>query len=264
MGNLHWFDNIPSWAVAAMTAAIVLLAFEAGLRLARWQKRRATRHAEPEAESAVGGVVASTLGLLAFLLAFTFSMAADRRDVKRDLLLDEVNAIETTYLRADLIPEPHRTQARGLLRKYVELRLDAYEHPEKLPDAIRESEGVQRELWQHAAVLDDADLKNPDIAALFVDSLNQMIDLQTSRVAVGGYRIPKIIWSVLGLLTVLAMVAAGYHFGHCGKRNMLVQLVLALSLAIVIFLIADLERAAEGWLRVSNAPMVKLHEQLRH
>ncbi|UCG34340.1 MAG: hypothetical protein JSU68_06815, partial [Phycisphaerales bacterium] len=213
-------------------------------------------------EGAVGSVVGATLGLLAFMLAFTFGMAASRRESRRELLLEEVNAIGTTFLRTDLISEPHRTEARRLLRKYVDLRLDVYGHPEKLPETLKESEKLQEQLWQHAAALADADLKNPDIVSLFVDSLNETIDLQTKRVVVGRYRIPTIIWSVFCLLTILSMAAVGYHFGQSGKGNFLVHLVLALSFSVVVFLIADLDRAAEGWLKVSNQPMMELRQQL--
>ena len=71
----------------------------------------------------VGAVVGATLGLLAFLLAFTFGMAADRFENRRHALVDETNAIETGYLRAELLIEPHRSEVRKILREYVEERL---------------------------------------------------------------------------------------------------------------------------------------------
>jgi hypothetical protein len=75
-------------------------------------------------ETPVGEMVASTLGLLAFILAFTFGLAASRFDAKRQLLVDEANAVGTTYLRAEMLPE-RRDEIRALLRDYVEVRIEA-------------------------------------------------------------------------------------------------------------------------------------------
>ena len=95
------------------------LALEGGYRLGRW------RHDRPaeEKETPVGAMVGSILGLLAFLLAFTFGMAATRFEARRQAVLDEANAIGTTYLRARLLPEPQRTESAKLLREYVDVRI---------------------------------------------------------------------------------------------------------------------------------------------
>jgi len=251
-------DRLPTWVICLASLAIVMLSIEGGLLLAR------VRRAADESDAgASGSVVGATMGLLAFMLAFTFGMAANRRDTRRDLLLEEVNAIGTAYLRAGLVPQPHQSETRKLLQQYVEVRLRAYDHPDQLPAAIQESTGVQRQLWRHAVDLAQADLKNPDIVSLFIDSLNQMIDLQTKRVTVARYRIPTVVWGAFGFLTVVAMLAVGYHFGQSGKGNPFVSLALALAFSVVVFLIVDLDRAAEGWLRVSNGPMVELYQEMQ-
>jgi hypothetical protein len=258
MSNAQLLELVPLWAVLAGTVAIVLLSMQGGLLLARVRRRQDGK----QEESPIGTAVGALLALLAFMLAFTFGIAANRFDARRGLLLEEVNAIGTTFLRAGLIPEPHRTEVRAMLRAYVDVRLDAADHPERLPAAIRESEKLQERLWNHATSLAQADLRNPPIASLFVDSLNQMIDSQTRRVTVGRYRIPTIIWMVFGVLTVLSMAAVGYQFGQSGKGSLPMQLVLALAFSIVVFLIADLDRTAEGWLKISNQPTVELRRQL--
>src|SRR5262245_15814690 len=114
-------DWLPLWAWLGITVGLILLTVEAGFRAGRWRRQ----HAEREGETPVSAIVAALLGLLAFLLAFTFGMAASRFDTRRELVLDEANAIGTTYLRAALLPEPHRKETRTLLRDYVDVRLEA-------------------------------------------------------------------------------------------------------------------------------------------
>src|SRR5262245_56224072 len=101
-------DSLPLWGQFLITVAVVLLSVEGGYRLGRYRCRRP----DPEKESSVGSMVGGTLGLLAFLLAFTFGLAASRFDARRLVLLDEVNAIGKAYLRADFLPEPRRKQVR--------------------------------------------------------------------------------------------------------------------------------------------------------
>jgi len=68
-------------------------------------------------------MVAAELGLLAFLLAFTFGIGASRFEMRRQILIDEANAIGTTYLRAAMLPTPQREDARRLLKEYVDVRI---------------------------------------------------------------------------------------------------------------------------------------------
>jgi hypothetical protein len=111
-------DAFPIWALYLFTAAAVLLSIEAGWRLGNWRRQRS----QEEKEAPIGSAVGATLGLLAFLLAFTFGMAASRFDNRKQIVLQEANAIGTTYLRTDFLPESLRQEARDLLREYTALR----------------------------------------------------------------------------------------------------------------------------------------------
>ena len=214
-----------------------------GIFLARFRKKRSTE----DQETSVSAVVGATTALLAFLLAFTFGLAASRFDAKRALLLDEVNAIGTTFLRTRLIPEPHGAAVRALLKEYVDIRVELARHPENAEQLIRRSEQLQGLMWPHAAALAEADLKNPAIVSLFVDSLNEMFDLQTKRITVGVfYQMPLAMWIALFVLTVLSMLEVGYLLGMSDRANWLLVLMLSLALSTVILLIADLDRSASG------------------
>jgi hypothetical protein len=164
-------DVIPLWGVFAVTLAAILLAAEVGYRLGRARHQRA----EHEHEPAVGGIVAAELGLLAFLLAFTFSLAAARFEARRQTLLDETNAIGTTYLRARMLPEPPRAEVQKLLREYVDVRIAAVREG-KIKSGIRRSSEIQDQLWAAAVVAAEKDPRAIP-AGLFIQSLNEMIDL---------------------------------------------------------------------------------------
>lgn len=173
-----------------------------------------------------------------------------------------MNAIGTAVLRADLLPEPQRGEVRALFRQYVAIRVNASRDDVDISKVIAESEAIQDQIWSRAVALARSDLDS-DIGALFVVSLNEVFDLQTSRVTVGlQYRIPASIWLVLLVIVVFSMAAVGYQFGLAGHDSRLIHIALAIAFSAVVWLIADLDRANEGALRVSQQPMLQLHQKL--
>ncbi len=255
-------DLLPLWLIFVGTAAMILLSIYGGIFLARFWRRRSTE----DQTTSVNAVVGATTALLAFLLAFTFGLAASRFDAKRALLLDEINAIETAFLRTGLIPEPHRSEVRALLREYVDVRVDLARHPENLAQAIQQSERLQGLMWPHAEALAAADLKNSPIVSLFVDSLNQMFDMQTKRITVGVfYRMPSVMWIALFALMIVSMLEVGYLLGMSDRVSWLLVLLLSLALSTVILLIADLDRSgARGakLIKVELQPMTDLQQRI--
>lgn len=249
-------DVIPLWGLWCLTVVLVLAAVEVGFRIGRWRSQRS----EHEPETPVGAIVGATLGLLAFLLAFTFGLASSRYDMRRELVLDEANAIGTTYLRAGLVPEPQRTTIRGLLRQYIDLRLDAVD-PEKQVAAIAKSEELQSQLWAQAVVVAE---KNPTpISGLFIQSLNEVIDLHAKRITLAmRNRIPVTIWAALYAAAILAMTGVGFHAGLSGTNRTMATLILALAFTLVLCLVADLDRPQEGLLKVSQQAMIDLRNSL--
>jgi hypothetical protein len=248
-------ELLPIWGVLLATVAVVLLAIEGGFRLGQYRRRRS----ELEDRPPVGEIVAATLALLAFLLAFTFGLAASRFDVRRGLVIDEANAIGTTYLRAGLLPEPHRTEVRTLLREYVDVRLEAVE-PGKLSRSISRSAELHARLWAHAVAVGE---KNPGsiVVGLFIGSLNEVIDLHTKRLALGvRNRIPGIIWNALYFVAILGTSVMGYHAGLSGSGRSLAILALVLAFSAVMTLIADLDRPQTGLLQVSQQAMIDLRD----
>ena len=249
-------DFVPLWLLFLATIAVIFLAVEGGYRLGKYRRRHS-----PEKDAPVGSMVGAMLGLLAFMLAFTFGLAASRFDERRHTILQDANAIGTTYLRAGLLPEPHRTEARRSLREYVDVRLEGVQ-PEKLNQAMSRSVELHTQMWSQATAVAEQDPRSV-VAGLFIQSLNQLIDLHATRAMVGlRSRIPAVIWGALFFVALLTMATMGYHEGLSGTRRSLASLALVVTFSSVLLLIVDLDRPREGFLQVSQQSMLDLKKSM--
>ena len=249
--------NLRSSNGNARIVALVLLSIEGGYRLGQFRRSRS----DSEQDAPVGAMVGSTLGLLAFMLAFTFGMAASRFDTRKALVLDEANAIGTTFLRAGMLPEG-RDEVRGLLRDYVDVRLAAVGASD-ITAALRQTEDLQNQLWARAVA---AGLQHPNsiVVGLYVETLNEVIDLHAKRVTAGlRNRIPGAIWVSLFGIAALSLGAMGYHSGLAGTARSLAVVAVALVFSAVIALIVDLDRPQEGSLMVSQQPLIDVRQTMK-
>lgn len=249
--SISLIDYLPIWALFIVTVILALVFIEIGFLLGRFRHKRFAQ----EQSAPVGAMVGATLGLLAFTLAFTFGMAASRHDARKQLVLDEANAVSATFLRSELLPQPYRDEIQNLLREYVDIRVEAVAHQEKLAAAIARSEELHRLLWKQTVAVAE---KHPTpINGLFITSLNMVIDLHAKRVTAGiRNRIPPTVWISLYLVAFLAMMAVGYHTGLSGSRRSIAVLFQALAFSAVLILIADLDRPQEGLLKVGQEAMI--------
>jgi len=238
--------------------AVVILSILLGYALGQFQRRRAIDYSE----GPVGAVVGAMLGLLAFILAFTFGIVTSRFDTRKQLLLADVNAIATATMRADLLPEPHRTECRALMKRYLDLRVEASRDVSRLPSLTAESESLHVHLWEHAVALARQDM-NSDIGALFVQSLNDLSNVQRDRFTVSMlYRIPTPIWTGLLWITIASMTAVGFQFGLAGRLSWIMMITLAITFSSVIVLIARIDRTGKGAILVDQRPMIELQSKL--
>lgn len=248
--------SLPSFGALSVLLVLISMALGDffGLRSARKGK---------VSDASIGSAVAAILGLLAFLLAFTFNSTAERFLQRKALLLDEVNAISTTYLRADLIPQEQREEARALLAEYAAVRDFNPKEVEGFERRVERSKEIHAVLWQMVSELSNEGY-DPVRLGKFMDSLNEMIDFNNSRIHVGArYQIPLPIWAALALVTVLAMFGIGFQLGAGRKGSPQIALALALSFSVVILLIADLDRSYQGLLIVDQLPMTELNLELQ-
>lgn len=248
---------IPLWLLFAFICGGAGLALEGGYRVGRLRQERAAG----EKEEPVGAMVGSILALFAFLLAFTFGLAAARFEARRQAVLDEANAIGTTYLRTRLLPEPQRETSAALLREYVDVRVNGVKEG-KVERALARSEELHALLWAEAVRA--AEARPTPATALYLQALNQMIDLHATRVQIGlRNRIPLTIWAGLMALAALSMASVGYSAGLSATRRSPAMLGLVLAFSGVLFLIADLDRVQQGLLTVSQQAMADLQAQMR-
>jgi hypothetical protein len=250
-----FIDRFPLGALFILAALIALLSIELGWQLGNYRHKHRTKEDKAPINAAVG----ATLGLLAFLLAFTFGMAGNRYESRKQNVLQEANAIGTTYLRADFLTEAGRDEARNLLREYTALRaggVSSYLAPQGMARAAE----LQDRLW---AIAVEAEKTSDTVSTgLFVQTLNDMIDLDATRVTAARNRIPDTIWLMLFVVTIFSMAAMGYEFGLTGIRSWPATILLVIVFTTVITLIADLDRPQQGLIQVSQQPLIDLLEKI--
>ena len=234
---------------------------EIGHRLGHARRRRS----EDEKETPVGAIAGAILGLSAFMLAFAFGITSNRYDTRKELVRDDAVAIRTAWNRADFLPATNRAEAKSLLRDYVNDHLafsqtysaDADETQQFFADAQR----ILDRLWEMAVANARLDM-NSDVAALYIDSLNQMNATHARRVALVMTRIPLQIRIALLLITALGMMAVGYQTGIAGSKRSMAGPILAVSFAIVAVLIASLDRPETGVITVTQQPLIDVQTMM--
>jgi len=248
---------IPLWLVFPITCIVVLAFWEIGYRFGH----RVTGVEKPETEQSITTLVSIIVGLVVFLLAFTFNMAAGRFQDRRDVLIEDVNAIGTTYLRTETIAEPERSKIKALLRQYVDDRMDLVVTSD-LDAWMTKTNDLQNELWLQTAAAMQKD-RSP-VAAVFETAMNEMFDMHTKRITIGlQHRIPDSIWLALYALLTLGIAAMGYQNGLLDHGRSPAVIIVALIFAVVIFMIADLDRPGVGSIKVDQQPMIDLRNSMR-
>ncbi|MBC7898427.1 MAG: DUF4239 domain-containing protein [Saprospiraceae bacterium] len=253
-------DILPVWALFLVSVALVMLSLEVGFRMG-FTVRRKTEDERESPASAISGVI---LGLQAFMLAFTFGIVSDRYDTKKGLVREEANTIRTAFQRSDFLLEPDQAKTKALLQEYVDQRLAvAQSHDANFAlNSLGESLRMQQELWDMAVA--NGRIDNSDIAALYVDSVNEISRIHATRVGLGLHaRIPTTIWIVLLSLLILGMVGVGYHTAIADSRRSRVAPILAISFSLVVALIAALDHPGDTLMPVSQQPLVNVQSEMK-
>ena len=246
------FFDLSSVALAVLLVVIVGGAAAIGTIVGRRLRER------PGASHESVGVVQGTLlGLVGLLLAFGLTMAVGRYDNRRSIVVAEANDIGTTYLRAQLLAEPTRTQTLDLLRRYSDLTVDL---AQRVPDSgvfnadVAQIEDRQRELWSLAG---DAVRGDPTGTAprLYVETLNETIDAHTDRVTSLRNRVPSPVSLLQVVGSAVAIGVLALYLALLG-RGLATSMVAAVVVVLILFISFDLDRPARGLISVPDTPLV--------
>jgi len=258
--SLGWLYRLDLWVVFLLTTALFAISTEVGFRLGQ----RAEAKTPDSAKSHIGTLENAVLALLALMLGFSFLMSLSRYDNRKELVLAEANAIGTAYLRAQLLPPPHNEEIQKLLRNYVDVRLKysaAGIDDTKLREASQETERLGRQIWSHAIDLSAEGLR-PDSVRLFIESMNEVLDLDEKRAMALKDQVPATIYLILYTVAAIGFAFVGYSAGLSGHRHLLVTVLIVVLISSVITLIADLDRPRRGLIKVSQQSMIDLRESL--
>ena len=252
------FFSLNSWLLALILASILFGATAAGLVIGRILSHHAETLREP-----FGTVQAALLTLVGLVLAFGLAMAVGRYDSRRAAVVDDANAIGTAYLRAQLLREPIRDRSLPLLVAYTDASLDLSQTvpgSRAARTAIARESAIQRRLWR---LTGEAVSGAPTDSAprVYVESLNAMIDMQTTRVAALNNRVPSTIALIelIGAATALGLM--GLYLGIF-TRGVATVLLAAGLLTMLLFVSYDLDRPARGLIRIPDAPLVSLRASM--
>ena len=191
-------------------------------------------------------VLTATLTLLALIISFSFSMAVNRYDQRKNYEEAEANAIGTEYARADLLPPDDGTKLRELLRRYVNQRILFYHGDDsQINEAAGEAQKLQAELWSR--VVQAAAAQSTPVLALAVSGMNDVLNSQGYTQAAWWNRIPAAAWILMGLIAIVSNLLLGYRERSGG---LLVLLVVPIVSSIAFFLIADIDSPRGGVIRV--------------
>lgn len=256
--TLHdWLNNSPLLLLGGGVLILMTLAVAGGIALRTWNDRRDPSGSRGGEGGLEGYVVSAVLGLLALLMGFTFSLAVDRFEMRRALVLEEANAIGTTYLRAQLLQEPHRTRISQLLVNYTDNRITlGTAPPDRIPPLLVENDRMLTDLWAATASA-FVTIKGIDFSSTFVDGVNNVIDLDAARKTARMARVPAEVFFVLFVYLIVTAGVLGYVFvGNRGRGAAAFMLAL---LTLSLLLILDIDRPNKGGVREAQTPM----EQLR-
>jgi len=263
----HLFDLLPIWALLILTLLIMVLFIEYGFRLGRHAKA----HANKAQTSQVRAIMGAGLGLLAFMLAFTFSTAQSHFEARVQSLAEESRIVRNAFMQADLLPDSFRFETKHLLKDYMALRAgvgreEGRSSAEEIAALLKDSEKIQRALWELAVNIEieaDQDEAGLTGSTPFTTAVLALFDIHYTRLhAAVMNRIPFTIWMTLYLMAALSMVIMGYQAGLTGKRSPVATITLAVAFSAVIILISDLDRPVMSFFKINDQLLVDLYEYM--
>ena len=215
-----------------------------------------TRSADDPFDRQVALVRTSTAALVAFLIGFAFSGAASRFIDRQDLIVREANALGTAYLRADTIAEPQRSELKTALKEYTTDRVTllSREGRDQIEPLLAKVGGSHERMWRSAI---KATQDNAPLMAVVLPSINEVIDLHSTHLAMARRHLPVPIMALLLAATAISISMIGFGNGRVGRRFSVLDSVYGAILVVALWMTIDLDYPGIGLIRVSNIPVVE-------
>jgi hypothetical protein len=244
------------WVLGSLLAIVLALALELGHRVAVYTRL----HEEQNRKDQMATIRDGLFVLVSLLLGFTLALASPRYAERRSLRVEEAISIGTTYLRASTLPSPYREHSQHLLLQYIDARLEfgnAGLDANPFAKAINRSKRIQEELWADATSV--AQVDRSAITAVYINSLNETFDLHEKRVAARENRVPQSVWLLIISISVIAVFTRGLTLT---ARFWLTLVLVPITVAIVVALIADLDTTSTGLIRLDQRALERLKVDL--
>lgn len=254
------FFEMQHWILGLVILVGCLGAVEAGYRLGIG----IGKGLDKDDRGVVDTIVASILGLVALLIGFTFAMAGSRYEARRQLVLEEANAVGTAVLRTELIPADIGDPMRAQLRQYVRNRLEyfnAAENSERMRALEAEAERIHGAIWAGAVQL-SKETPSSYSAHLMTMAINDVIDTAGKRVSALTNHVPLVVWVLVLGTVMLAMMGLGFRCGLAQRRLIATTTLFAVVISLTVFVVIDLDRPRKGLIRVSQGAMLDLQRSM--
>jgi hypothetical protein len=248
-------QNINPIVFAGGLAVAVLGGILGALAIGRHFGRRTIAHSGDAGSAGAVSLEAAVFALLGLLIAFTFSGALTRFDLRRSQIVDEANAIGTAYLRVDLLAPSAQQKLRQTFRDYVDARIATYK---RLPDIdaargeLARSQQLQADIWAQAVAAIRLPDSRPSAEVLLMPALNQMFDITTTRLAATQFHPPIIVYAMLVGLALASALLAGHQSAREKTLDWVHQLGFATIIAFTVYVILNIEYPRLGWVRLDH------------
>jgi len=260
-GVIAWLDQLSLPLLGLILLLSLIVAASAGFALHRWKSNGGDIIDAAISHNQESSIISGLLGLLTLLLAFTFSLAIDRFETRRQLVIADSNAIGTAYLRVQLLPEPHRARLSGLLLDYTRnLLLLARARRDQAPALLAHDDRLIADIWSATGAAYDVTRATP-FSVGFLDSMNTMIDADATRRGERMARIPDRVLAALFLY--LAITAAIFGYFLSGARTRITASLLMGLLVLSLLLIIDIDQPTKDRIVESQSSIESVLEMIK-
>ena len=255
---------IPPLLFALVLLIGMLLLLEIGRRVG---VKRRPKESDGE-RGGLGTVEGAVFALFGLMVAFTFSGAASRFNEKRMLIVEEVNCIETAYLRLNLLSGKTRPALQELFRHYLDSRLETYRRLPNMVAAEMEmanTQKIQQEVWTAAVAATPLPDSHPSSGLLLLPAINSMFDIATTRTMALQLHPPRIIYALLLGLGLICSLLAGYRMSSGQHRSWVHILSFTVLTVVIVYVMLDVEYPRTGLIRLdhSDEALVDLRARMK-